>query len=203
MTRILITRHGEGEHNLNTEFFMGRSPTARLTPRGLDQARRLGQRLARENPPGRIIASSLVRTVQTAREIAREVGLERIEEEDAFWELSKGEWEGRMPRVPPPDVQREMDADLFGYRYPGGESYREVWLRIGPAFDGWVKRCEGETVLFVLHGDVIRALLYHIIRFPPERIGDWVTDPCALSEFVPIGKRMQILRLNDTAHLPR
>ena len=46
MTRILITRHGESEHNLNTRFFMGRSPSSRLTEKGREQARRLGRRLA-------------------------------------------------------------------------------------------------------------------------------------------------------------
>ena len=202
MTQILITRHGEGEHNLQTDLFMGRAPDAPLTALGREQARRLGDRLAKEGPPARIICSSLPRTVETAQIIAQATGVDSVESDDAFWELSKGDWEGRMPRRLPPEVKREVDAAPFGYQYPGGESYRAVWERIGPAFDSWVARYRGERLLFVLHGDVIRSLLYHAIRFPTDRIGDWVTDPCGLSEFgLTEDGRLVIVRLNDSAHL--
>ncbi len=201
MTRIFITRHGEAEHNLNTEFFMGRSPEARLTGRGRKQAQRLGARLAKEAAVQRIVCSSLPRTLETAELIGECLGLRTLEPDEAFWELSKGEWEGRMPRILPQEVRREVDADPFGYRHPGGESYRDVWMRVGPAFDRWVARYRGETILFVLHGDVIRALLYHLIRFPPERIGDWTIDPCSLTELSETEGRIVIVRLNDASHL--
>jgi probable phosphoglycerate mutase len=202
MTRILITRHGESEHNLNTQFYMGRSPDSRLTETGRGQALRLGRRLHQSGLAPRVICSSLPRTVETAELIARELAAAPPERDDAFWELSKGEWEGRMPRELPPEVRRQVDADPFGFRHPGGESYRDVWTRVTPAFDRWVGRYRGENLLFVLHGDVIRTLLYHLIRFPPERISDWVIDPCGLSEVweEPGGRRL-ILRFNDSAHL--
>ena len=54
----------------------------------------------------------------------------------------------------------------------------------------------------MLHGDVIRARLYHIIRFPEDQISDWVIDPCSISEFRKEDDgRMIIVRINDTAHL--
>jgi len=202
MTRILVTRHGEGEHNLITNVWVGRAAQAPLTALGWEQARLLGERLAIESPPQRIVCSSIGRTVDTAREINRSIGLDTIEPDDAFWELTKGSWEGTMPRVLPPEVKRELDADPFGYQYPEGESYRILWQRIAPAFDSWVARYANETILFVLHGDVIRALLYHIIRFPAHRIGDWVTDPCAITEFRKEDDgRVIIVRINDSAHL--
>lgn len=202
MTRILVTRHGEGEHNLITNVWVGRAAQAPLTALGWEQARLLGEHLAIESPPQRIICSSIGRTVDTAREINRSIGLDAIEPDDAFWELTKGSWEGTMPRVLPPDVQRELDADPFGYQYPEGESYRILWQRVAPAFDDWVARYANETILFVLHGDVIRALLYHIIRFPEDQISDWVIDPCSISEFRKEDDgRMIIVRINDTAHL--
>lgn len=201
MTRILITRHGEAEHNLRTDVFMGRSPASRLTALGREQARSLGRRLADGLPPRRIVCSSLPRAVETAELIAEAAGGVPISREDAFWELSKGEWEGHMPRVLPDAVRRELEADPFAYRHPGGESYHDVWQRAGPAFDRWVAGDDAEPVLFVLHGDVIRALLYHVIRFPTARIGDWVIDPCSLSEVRDQEGRRLIVRINDCAHL--
>ena len=74
--------------------------------------------------------------------------------------------------------------------------------RVSPAFERWVALHRGATLVFVLHGDVIRALLYHLIRFPTQRIGDWAIDPCSLSEVEeePDGRRV-IVRLNDASHL--
>ena len=207
LTRISITRHGEGEHNLRTTHFQGRAPTAGLTATGHEQARRLGQRLLAEQadlpsmPITHLVCSSLLRTTQTAQEIGTLLG-QTPEGDDAFWELSKGEWEGVMPinAVPEPEAQA-LAADPFGFRYPGGESYEDVWRRTAPAFERWVRRAKGGRLLLVLHGDVIRALLYHILRFPPTKIGDFHLDPCSLTEFRQEGERLVMLSCNDTAHL--
>lgn len=201
-TTLLITRHGLSEHNLRTDVFMGRSPSARLLPEGREQAQRLAERLARGAPVERVVCSSLSRTLETGRVIGQVLGLAEVDGEDAFWELSKGDWEGRMPRAPIPEPERSaLAADPFGFRYPQGESYADVVARVGPAFDRWATACTGRRVLFVLHGDVIRALLYHVLRFAPEKIGDLVTDPCALTEVRRHGERYHLVRFNDGSHL--
>jgi broad specificity phosphatase PhoE len=116
--------------------------------------------------------------------------------------LSKGDWEGHMPRDALPPAEREaLLRDPFGFRYPQGESYRDVVERVGPAFDRWVARLAGQRVLFVLHGDVIRALLHHLLRFDPMKIGDLATAPCALTELAHQGARIELMRFNDTSHL--
>jgi len=219
MTNLLITRHGESEHNLTTHVYMGRAPTSRLTEKGRDQAERLGRRLAQSHRLDHIVCSSLPRTQETAQAIAQSYAqqvltapngqasqdqspmLPPIYPEDAFWELSKGDWEGRMPRNLPPDIRQQLDRDPFGFRYPGGESYGDVWERIAPAFDGWLTRLGEGTVLFVLHGDVMRALWYHLIRFPKEKIEDFDTEPCALNQFRWHNGRTVVVKLNDTSHL--
>ncbi|MCH9045989.1 MAG: histidine phosphatase family protein [SAR324 cluster bacterium] len=201
-TVIYITRHGLSEHNLNTQFYMGRSPASRLTEEGRGQARRLGQRLARIGAIDQIVCSSLPRTVETAQLIATELGVEALAHEDAFWELSKGGWEGVMPVADlPPEVRQALDTDPFGFRYPQGESYRDVYERVAPVFDRWVRGADGRTLLFVMHGDVIRTLLYHLLRIPPDKIGDFVIHPCSLTEFLLTGSRYHLVRYNDDSHL--
>lgn len=201
MMKIYITRHGVSEHNLNTEVFMGRSPASRLIDEGRTQATRLGERLAREAAVTRIVCSSLPRTMETAELIAAEIGCAPPLPEDAFWELDKGSWEGAMPLELPPEVARELAAAPFTYCYGGGESYLDVVGRAAPAFEWWVAELQGQTPLFVLHGDVIRALLFHLIRFPRGKISDFVIDPCSISEFSFAGERYEMVRLNDAGHL--
>ncbi len=132
---VLLTRHGQSEHNLNTRFYMGRQPQSRLTELGRQQATRLGEHLAATTPVAHIVASSLARTVETAERIASPLGIDTIHTADAFWELSKGDWEGRMPRNGvPADFQQAMAADPVGFRFPGGESFAMVAERVVPAF---------------------------------------------------------------------
>ena len=201
-TTILITRHGSSEHNLRTDVFMGRAPESRLTDTGREQARLLGGRLKKEGEPvDHIVCSSLVRTRETADLIASCLGIEGVRGEDAFWELSKGSWEGSMTKPPPPEMQAAVDAAPFTYRYENGESYQDVVARIAPVFDDLVTAHPGERILLVLHGDVIRALLYHIIRFPPHRIADFAVESCSLSEVRLVRGRYCIIRLNDTSQL--
>jgi len=200
-TTVLITRHGASEHNLTTHLFMGRAPASRLVEAGREQARRLGRRLAREAPPARIVCSSLPRTVETAEIIAALTGDPPVAPEDDLWELSKGDWEGAMPNPPPAAEQARVAADPFGFRYRGGESYADVVARAAPVFDRHLAAPPAGALLFVLHGDVIRALLYHALRFPPERIGAFQTDPCALTEFRAGPEGLHLVRFNDACHL--
>jgi broad specificity phosphatase PhoE len=201
-TTVFVTRHGTAEHNLRTDVYMGRSPWARLLPQGREQALGLARRLARGPAVQRIVCSSLPRTLETGEVIRDVLGLAAVEGEEAFWELSKGDWEGSMPRRGlAPELQAALAADPFGYRYPHGESYRDVVARVGPAFERWVAAAAGQTVLFVLHGDVIRALLYHLLRFAPEKIGDFVVDSCSLTEFRHDEGRYHMVRYNDASHL--
>ena len=200
-TTALITRHGLSEHNLNVDTYMGRSPESRLVDQGRDQARHLGERLAGYPRIDQVVCSSLPRTTETATIIGRHIGIDEPQPEDGFWELSKGEWEGKMSRNLAPDLAEALRADPFGFRYPGGESFADVVKRVGPVFDRWVQTYTGQTVLFVLHGDVIRALLHHMIQFPPEKIMDFVITPCSFSEFFLSDKRWTTVRYNDTSHL--
>ncbi|MDH4249418.1 MAG: histidine phosphatase family protein, partial [Deltaproteobacteria bacterium] len=199
---LFLTRHGVSEHNTHTDYYMGRSPASRLVEKGRQQARSLGRRLARQGGLRHIIASSLPRTMETAELIARETGVSRVEGMDAFWELNKGEWEGRMRRDGVPvETAAALRNDPYGFRYPGGESYQDVLARVAPALESWRERAGGETTLLVLHGDVIRVVLYHLLRFPSENIRDPVIFPCSLSEFLYDQGHYRLVRYNDDSHL--
>ncbi len=128
---IYITRHGFSEHNRRTEVFMGRAPDSRLTEEGRRQARQLGERLAAGTNLHEIVCSSLPRTVETARIIGDATGVSNIHDDDALWELSKGEWEGRMPRELPREVAREMGDNPFDFTYGNGASAPIRWTPPG------------------------------------------------------------------------
>lgn len=204
-TVIYLTRHGQGEHNLDSSVIKGRAPTARLTELGRDQARRLAARLAGPLSPQRIVCSSLPRTLETATIVAERLGTAAestpVHGEDALWDLSKGNWEGVMPLPLPEDIQQAIDADPLGFRYGDGESFRDVIARVEPCFDRWLERAAGERILFVLHADIVLAILHRKTGFPTDRISHFTIHPCSLTEIHLRDGVYTSVRLNDTDHL--
>jgi len=199
---VLLTRHGKAEHNLVTRFYMGRSPDSRLVREGRDQARALGMYLLRHRPVARIVSSSLPRALETAEIVAAILGGVPVHADDAFWELSKGEWEGRMPRdaVPEPD-RTAWEEHPFHYRFPGGESFAQVSARAVPAFERWIALHGREPLLFILHGDVVCALLRHVLALPEDRVRTLLVKPCSVTELLRDGGTWRMTRFNDDGFL--
>jgi probable phosphoglycerate mutase len=77
--------------------------------------------------------------------------------EPRLTEISFGEWEGlTYPEVMlrDPDVVAKREADKWEFLPPGGESYRQVALRVG----AWYATLKRDTVVCA-HGGTGRALL--------------------------------------------
>jgi broad specificity phosphatase PhoE len=53
---------------------------------------------------------------------------------------------------------------------------------VAPAFQRWVGQQADGAVLFVLHGDVICALLHRLLGFPGSRIHEYLVRPCSLTK---------------------
>ena len=199
---VLLTRHGTSEHNLNTRFYMGRSPASHLIEEGRAQALALGAYVSAQHHIGQIIASSLPRTQETAELVASKLGGVAVHLESAFWEMSKGDWEGRMPRNGVPEPSRtEWDERPYRFRFPGGESFADVARRVSPAFERWTNQFPGQQLLFVLHGDVICALLQRLLNSPEEDVRKMLVKPCSITELERHGGKWRLLRLSDDSFL--
>jgi broad specificity phosphatase PhoE len=199
---VLLTRHGASEHNLNTQFYTGRSPASRLTDEGRAQARALGSNLVAHHAVSRIVASSLPRTMETAELVASTLGQVPVHAEDAFWELSKGNWEGRMPRDAVPEPERsEWELRPYRFCFPNGESFADVAQRAVPAFHRWLATYPQDHLLFVLHGDVICALLQQLLHVPENSVRTLLVKPCSLTELAPTETGWRMLRFSEVGFL--
>lgn len=59
------------------------------------------------------------------------------------------------------------DQDKFNYRYPGGESYRDVVVRLEPVMMELERQ---ENVLLVCHQAVLRCVLGYFMSLPQEEL---------------------------------
>lgn len=143
---LLLVRHGRTDANAQG-LLLGRA-----NPPLSDEGRLQASALATVIPPGaRVIASPLLRTLETAEAFGLPVEL------DERWiELDYGELDGMPLRDVPPDLWREWRADpTFAPR--GGESLAELGVRVREACAELVDEARERDVVVVSHVSPIKA----------------------------------------------
>ncbi len=160
--RVWLTRHGESA--FNPEQRVGGDPP--LSDRGIQYAQALGPFLAERcaaNQTPVVMTSTLTRTVETANALAwPSMAWKLLDEIDAGIcdGLTYTQIEERMP-----NEYAARQADKFNYRYPRGESYRDVIARLEPVIIE-IER-QRKPVVVVAHQAVLRALYAYLGDHPP------------------------------------
>jgi broad specificity phosphatase PhoE len=153
---ILLIRHGETAGNRDRIIQL---PDIPLSDRGLDQAARLGRRLARA-PIAELWSSPLRRAHQTAEAIERTTGIALA----LHPELEERNF-GRLRGTPYAELQ--VDPFVANYDPPGGEGWNafhervdRMWERIERHwYDRFAGRGDGAHLAVVSHGLFLRSLL--------------------------------------------
>ncbi|KAI5310881.1 Fructose-2,6-bisphosphatase [Ascosphaera atra] len=172
---IWLSRHGESEFNLSGKI----GGDANLSPRGEAYAKAL-PKLLRESgiPPDSkftIWTSTLKRTGQTARHLAAEMGWERLEWK-ALDELDSGMCDGltyQQIEERYPEDFKARDEDKYNYRYRGGESYKDVVIRLEPII---MELERSENVIIVTHQAVLRCIYAYFLNMSQES-SPWMEVP--------------------------
>ncbi len=160
---IWLTRHGESTYNVKG-LIGGDSP---LSPGGEQYAQRLADHVEETFPRGQhleVWTSTLVRTVQTALAIEREVLEWR-----SLDEIDAGICDGMTYAEIERSMRREFEGrqrDKLRYRYPRGESYEDVIQRV----DRVIIEAERQRapLLIIAHQAVLRALYSYFLGLPVE-----------------------------------
>ncbi|KAK8200261.1 fructose-2,6-bisphosphatase-like protein [Phyllosticta capitalensis] len=167
---IWLSRHGESMYNLDGKI----GGDADISPRGEMYARKLPELVKQSVGDGRkltVWTSTLKRTIQTARFLE----FEKLEWK-ALDELDSGVCDGLTyaeieERFPEDFAQR--DDDKYNYRYLGGESYRDVVIRLEPII---MELERSENILIVTHQAILRCIYAYFMNVPQER-SPWMEVP--------------------------
>ncbi|MGH0030598.1 MAG: histidine phosphatase family protein [Myxococcota bacterium] len=157
-TRLLLIRHAQSEWNAEGRW-QGQADPA-LSPLGHEQATAVAERLAGERVD-RLFSSDLRRARETAEPLGAALGLTPVTA-PRLRELDVGEWAGltreQIERRDPAVLAR-FDADDPDARPGGGETRREIRLRVRRALADLAAEHAGQRLAIVTHLGVIRALL--------------------------------------------
>jgi alpha-ribazole phosphatase/probable phosphoglycerate mutase len=167
MSRLVLVRHAEPEETSRGRCYG--SLDVGLSTAGRGQAARLVRTL--EGVPfDAVYASPRTRARETAAPLAAAREVEVIVDDD-LRELDFGSFEGRtydeIERSEPALFRAWMETPT-AVRFPGGEGYTDLRVRVTRALDA-IRRLHG-SALVVTHGGVIRAGLATWLELPEHAI---------------------------------
>jgi broad specificity phosphatase PhoE len=150
---MLLVRHGQSAWNAEGRW-QGRADPP-LSDLGRLQARHAAGRLGAVDV---IVASPLVRALDTATIISEEIGVGPVLVEPDLVERDAGEWSG----LTRPEIEERYPGYLADHRHPPGyEPDASVLDRVTGALDRIEAAHRGADVLVLTHGGVIYTLEDH------------------------------------------
>ncbi|KAH6621669.1 6-phosphofructo-2-kinase-domain-containing protein [Chaetomium sp. MPI-SDFR-AT-0129] len=194
---VWLSRHGESMFNLDGRI----GGDAKLSHRGEEYARKLPE-LVRESVgsdrPLTVWTSTLKRTIATARHLPKHYNQLQWK---ALDELDAGVCDGLTYQEIAdqyPEDFAARDEDKYNYRYRGGESYRDVVIRLEPII---MELERSEDILIISHQAVIRCIYAYFMQKTQED-SPWVPVPLhTLMKLTPraYGTELQTYKANIKA----
>ena len=200
--RVILTRHGETHENVQ-KISMGQGIDGSLNKEGMAQARKLARRLKEENIDVAYV-SDLTRAVHTAQEILNFHPSAKMITTSLLRERNLGIYEGG-PNTRWKEAMRQSPLPFHVFQPPGGESYAELYNRVGAFFDSIFRKHSNNTLLLVSHTGTLTMLLLKLLDKPITREnyeaykpGNTAVTICEISQ-----KKPPIIHLlNDVGHRP-
>lgn len=178
-TTVLLVRHGKTA--TTGTLLPGRAPGLHLDDTGRGQAERAAELIGEVPKVAAVYTSPLERARETAAPIGKAVGL-RPKVDKGLLECDFGEWTGKELKalMKLPEWQLVQRAPS-SFRFPGGESFTEMQVRIVSALDRLRAAHPGEVIVCVSHADPIKAAVAQALGTHLDLFQRIVISTCAVS----------------------
>ena len=195
-TLVLLVRHGQTP--TTGAVLPGRAPGLHLSDAGRAQAERAAARIGGLKKVEAVYASPLERTRETAAPIATATGL-RVRRDKGLLECDFGEWTGAelktLMKLP---EWRTVQNRPSLFRFPGGESFGEMQLRIATAVQRLAADHRGGTIVLVSHADPIKAAVAEAAGAHLDAFQRLVISPCSITALLVGSGSTTVLTVNST-----
>jgi probable phosphomutase (TIGR03848 family) len=178
-TTILLVRHGQTPST--GKVLPGRARGLHLSDAGRQQAERAAERIAELPRVDAVYTSPLERARETAAPIGRVTG-HKPHVDRGLLECDFGQWTGAslrrlMRKREWFTVQRAPST----FRFPEGESFVEMQLRMVTALEHLRDRHPAGTIVCVSHADPIKAAVAHALGTHLDLFQRIVIGTCSIS----------------------
>ena len=198
-TLALFVRHGRTP--TTGKVLPGRARGLHLAEEGTAQAEEVAERLSVLKKVDAVYASPLERARETAAPIARRMGV-RVEVDRGLVDCDFGDWTGAelkaLAKLP---EWRVVQSAPSGFRFPGGESFLEMYIRVAGAVERVGSRHRGGTVVLVSHADPIKAAVAHAAGTHLDMFQRFVISPCSVTAIAYAPAGATLLTVNSMGDL--
>jgi len=201
-TTLYLIRHGQTEYN-RMGLLQGRGIDAPLDQLGQEQSYAVARYLKKEKID-HVYSSSLSRARNTAEIIAAELDLPLSGSFPDLDEMHFGIAEGREFADVNHELQELYDkwqSGIVNAGFERGESPIQVLERSQNCILSVLREHEGESVVFVIHGRLIRIILSHWLGFGLHRMNEIQHANTSVNKLVWNGMRFRAVHLNQIDHL--
>ena len=195
-TLVLLVRHGQTPTTGAT--LPGRAPGLHLADQGVAQAQGVASRIGALKGVDAVYASPLERTRETAAPIAKATG-HKVKVDKGLLECDFGEWTGaKLADLRKRKEWQAVQRYPSGFRFPGGESFTEMQLRMVGAVERLGAAHRGKTIVVVSHADTIKAATAHALGTHLDLFQRIVVSPCSVTAILQTPNGPVVLTVNST-----
>lgn len=195
-TTFFLLRHAA--HDDVGRYLAGRAPNVSLGPDGRAQARRLGERMCRENFVA-IYSSPRERTRETAMAVSLRCEIGPVELRDELDEIDFGPWSGKtFVELDQDPAWRDWNIRRAVAVTPTGASMQDVCDRVSSCMTDLRKRHPGESIVLVSHADVIKSAVCDILGLSADGGFRFDIEPASISVVVMGDWGAKLIRLNES-----
>lgn len=198
-TLILYVRHGQTA--TTGKVLPGRAPGLHLAEAGRAQAQAVARRIGALKRVDAVYCSPLERARETAAPIAAARGL-RVRTDRGLLECDFGEWTGgtlkQLARTP---EWRRVQRYPSGFRFPGGESFRDMSARVAAAASRLRAAHVGEVIVAVSHADPIKAAVADALGVHLDLFQRITISTCSVTAILYADDGPAVLGVNTTGEL--
>ena len=176
MPKLVLVRHGESQWNLEDRFTGW--VDVPLSPKGIEEAKKAGEKIKRENIHfDKAYTSDLKRAQRTLSLILEALGQTSIpvEKDQALNERHYGDLQG-LNKAETAKKFGEEQVKIWRRSYdiapPNGESLKDTAARTLPYFESKILRDlkQGKNILVAAHGNSLRSIVMDLDKLSKEQV---------------------------------
>lgn len=201
MSRIFLLRHAHSIAN-DAGVLAGQLPGITLSEKGREQALGLVERIGAVKFQS-VRVSPMQRcqeTIDPWLQSQHGSGIGNYLLDDQIIEMDYGKWSGKkLSKLSKEKLWREIQNTPSKVTFPDGEKFTSMQRRAMKTLELLAQEKKTTNHLLVSHGDVIKAMIAHLLKMKLDNFQSLVVDPASITIVDFDGKNARLIAYNDTS----
>jgi broad specificity phosphatase PhoE len=120
--------------------------------------------------------------------------------DDQIIEMDYGKWSGKkLSKLSKEKLWKVIQNSPSKVTFPNGEKFTAMQKRAAKSLDVLAQEKKSSNHLIVSHGDVIKAMIAHLLKMKLDNFQSLVVDPASITIVDFDGQNARLIAYNDTS----